>query len=81
MIKDFLHNATTLHFCFLCIGIFTTANSVEELNNLMRKRLFSMWHDHSTVAGRSHFLVLVAMVYDPLVFLTPKEYEAKYKTK
>ena len=40
-----------------------------------------MWHDHSTVGGHSHFLVLMSLVYDPLVYLTTEEYAAKNKVR
>ena len=58
-----------------------TAKTVEELNEEKRRRLFSIWHDHSTVWGHSHFLVLMSMLYDPLVYLTPEEYAAKNKVR
>jgi len=33
--------------------------------------MFVVWHDHSTVGSHSHFLVLLSLIYDPLVYLTP----------
>lgn len=76
-----LENIKTYNHNYIISGIYTTAKSVEELNSQMGRRLFTIWHDHSTVAGRSHFLVLVSMIYDPLVFLTPEEYNEKHNIR
>lgn len=50
------------------------AKDITELNQKMTTRMFSVWHDHSTVASHSYFLVLISFIYDPLVYLTPEEY-------
>ena len=61
----------------LCIfqGVFTDAKTIEELNDQITSRMFTIWHDHSTVGSHSHFLVLLSLLYDPLVYLTPTEYK------
>ena len=40
-----------------------------------------MCHDHLTFGGHSHFLVLLSLLYDPLVYLTTEEYAAKNKVR
>ena len=57
------------------------AKTVAKLNEEMRGRLFTVWYDHSTVRGHSHFLVLMSLLYDPLVYLTPEDYAAKNKVR
>ena len=61
----------------LCIfqGVFTDAKTIDELNDQITSRMFTIWHDHSTVGSHSHFLVLLSLLYDPLVYLTPTEYK------
>lgn len=34
-----------------------------------------MWHDHSTIGGHSHFMVLISPIYDPAFYYTPEEVE------
>ena len=49
----------------------------EELKRLERSRHLMMWHDNSTVANHGYLACLTATLYDPAVFLTNAEYEAK----
>ena len=37
-----------------------------------------MWHDHGTILGLGCIILTVHIAYDPAVFLTQSEYEAKY---
>ena len=57
------------------VGIHTTASSISELNDLITTRMFSVWHDHATVASHSHLLSLASLIYDPLIYLTQQEYK------
>ena len=41
-------------------------------------RHFKIWHDHSTVDGHGHFLVLVSAVYDPAFYFTALEMKEKF---
>ena len=36
-------------------------------------RYLKVWHDHSSIAGHGHFLVLVSVIYDTSFYLTQKE--------
>ena len=36
------------------------------------------WHDYSTIAVDSHFLVMVSAMYDPAVYHTNEEYQKLY---
>ena len=38
----------------------------------------TVWHDCSTIAGHSHFLVMVSAMYDPEVYHTNEEYQNLY---
>ena len=40
-------------------------------------RYLKVWHDHSTVAGHGHFLVLVTALYDAAFYLTDIELKQK----
>lgn len=44
----------------------------------MAIRYLKIWHDHSSVAGHGHFLVLVSVVYDPFFNLTQEEADLKF---
>lgn len=70
-ISDWMQNLAFL------TGIYSDARSIDELNEQMTRRMFTVWHDHSTVASHSHFLILISIIYDPLVYLTPEEYKEK----
>ena len=39
----------------------------------MSTRHFKIWHDHSSIAGHSHLLVMIAAIYDPAFYLTSEE--------
>lgn len=45
----------------------------EKLKQMSRQRFLKVWHDHATVAGHGHFLVLLSCVYDPAFYYTPAE--------
>ena len=34
------------------------------------------WHDHSTVGGHGHFLVLTSCIFDPAFYYTSEEMRA-----
>ena len=36
-------------------------------------RYLKIWHDHSSIAGHGHFLVLVSVIYDTAFYLTQEE--------
>ena len=44
---------------------------------LTTTRHLKIWHDHSTVGGHGHFLVLVSAVYDPAFYFTSAEMKEK----
>ena len=37
----------------------------QRLKQVSRQRFFKVWHDHATIAGHGHFLVLMSCIYDP----------------
>lgn len=43
-----------------------------ELNSV---RYLKIWHDHLSIAGHGHFLVLVSVLYDSNFYLTTEEVE------
>ena len=43
----------------------TTETLHEKLKFLNRQKYFKMWHDHSTIGGHSHFMVLFSPIYNP----------------
>lgn len=49
----------------------------EKLKQISRHRLLKVWHDHSGISGHSHLLVLVATVYDPVLYFTTEEMQQK----
>ena len=51
---------------------------LERLKKFERTRNLMVWHDCSTVSNHSHFLVMIATMYDPAVYLTNKEYFTKF---
>ena len=55
----------------------STADLKAHLRKITTTRHFKIWHDHSTVAGHGHFLVLISAVYDPAFYLTAKEARQK----
>jgi hypothetical protein len=40
-------------------------------------RYLKIWHDHSSIAGHGHFLVLVSVIYDSALFLSQEEADLK----
>ena len=36
-----------------------------------------MWHDHSSISGHSHLLVVVTPIYDPAFYYSPDEMEER----
>ena len=48
----------------------------ELLKKISRQRFLKVWHDHSTIAGHGHLLVLVSCMYDPAFYYTQKELES-----
>lgn len=44
-------------------------------------RYLKIWHDHSSIAGHGHFLVLVSVIYDSALFLTQEEADLKLERK
>jgi len=49
-----------------------------ELKIISRQRHFKMWHDHATIGGYGHFLVLVAPIFDPVFYYTSDEVLSLY---
>ena len=51
--------------------------SVEELRHHFQKisstRHLKVWQDQSTVGGHGHVMVLISVMYDQALFLTPEE--------
>ena len=50
----------------------------QELKLISRQRHFKMWHDHATIGGHGHFLVLVAPIFDPAFYYTSGEVQSLY---
>ena len=46
-----------------------------KLKSLNRQRFFKVWHDHSTIGGHSHLMILISPIYDPAFYYTPEEVE------
>ena len=59
----------------------TTEALREKLKFLNRQRCFKVWHDHSTIGGHSHFMVLISAIYDPAFYYTPEEVEKQTRIK
>ncbi len=59
----------------------SSSTTLEELKSklrtISRTRQFKFWHDHSEIAGHSHFLTLVSTVYDSAFYYTPEEMKQK----
>ena len=47
-------------------------------SNSVGMRYLKIWHDHSSIAGHGHLLVLISVIYDSSFYLTTEE--AKKKT-
>ena len=45
---------------------------------ISRQRHFKMWHDHATIGGYGHFLVLVAPIFDPVFYYISDEVLSLY---
>ena len=45
----------------------------EKLVLLARQRYLKVWHDHSSIAGHTYFLVLVTPIYDEAFYYTDRE--------
>ena len=64
------------------LGIIRHSNTSEGCSvNLEAARFLKVWHDHSSVAGHGHLLVLVSVIYDTVFFLTQEEADLKLKKK
>ena len=48
----------------------------QSLKQVSRQRFFKVWHDHATIAGHGHFLVLMSCIYDPAFYYTSEEMKA-----
>ena len=48
-----------------------------KLTSISRIRHLKVWHDHSDIAGHSHLLVLIAVVYNQALYYTSKEMQDK----
>ena len=51
----------------------TVAEKQQLLQACQQQRYLKIWHDHGPIAGRGHFMVLVACIYDPAFYYTPLE--------
>ncbi len=51
----------------------SVSDGLNHLKHISRQRFLKVWHDHSTIAGHSHLLVLVSGIYDPAFYLTTEE--------
>lgn len=49
----------------------------EKVRELQRSRNLLLWHDHGTVVGCSYIMITVSVLYDPAMFLSNDEYNAK----
>ena len=48
-----------------------------KLKKLERTRHINIWHDNSCVANHGYLLCMVAILYDPAIYLTNEEYKTK----
>ena len=55
----------------------TTEDLRHKIQTIRSQRFLKVWHDHSTIAGHGHLLVLVSCMYDPAIYLTQAEVEQK----
>jgi hypothetical protein len=51
----------------------TAAEKQQLLQSCEQQRYLKIWHDHGPIAGRGHFMVLVACIYDPTFYYTSQE--------
>ncbi len=49
----------------------------EKLTILSRKRNLKLWHDHSTIARHSYFLIVITPIYDKAFYYTADEIEQR----
>ena len=49
----------------------------EKLKQISRQRFLKVWHDHATVAGHGHLLILFSWGYDPAFYHTSDKMKAK----
>jgi len=55
----------------------TTAELQSMLAKYQRTRTLGIWHDHASILGSGYILVTVGVIFDPAVFMTEAEYQAK----
>ena len=59
----------------------TQSHSTEELRQRLkqrqRTRFLGIWHDHATLLGMGAVMITVHVLYDPAVFYTQPEWDAK----
>ena len=52
-----------------------------KLKSLNRQCFFKVWHDHLTIGGHSHLMILISPIYDPAFYYTPEESERQRESK
>ena len=76
-----IYNSFTLdkyiNKCVIFLGVFHNFKSIDEINQKMRERPYTIWHDHSPIGGHSYFLITIGFLYDPLIYVTNKEWKKK----
>lgn len=55
----------------------STNNLRKKIMKLQRTLTLAVWHDHATLLGLGILLMTVHVVYDPAVFITQQEYDAR----
>ena len=74
--------ASEVHAKLRCYNItvpdnITTAELQLTLANYQRTRTLAIWHDHASILGSGYILVTVGVIFDPAVFMSEAEYQAK----
>ena len=55
----------------------TLSEQQKMVKAFQRTRSLILWHDHGTILGLGCIILTVHIAYDPAVFLTQEEYEAR----
>lgn len=56
-------------------------DAIHKLRSIERTRYVKIRHDHSDILNHSYICFMVSWLYDPVNFLTDKEYMEKYPYK
>ena len=60
------------------LGIIRCITSNQSESTSTATRYLKIWHNHSSIGGHGHFLVLVSVIYDSSFYLTQTEVDLKF---